>query len=151
MPAEPAVEGLCTTPDKKETSFKTNFIHSSGVRALRICGGLDIKGHARFEPGLYIIDEGDLSINANGEMALDEASMAGEGVTFYLANGATLSLNGNGNFRIQAPTTAPYAGILFFGSRSAGRDRRSGYRQCPSGWCRRPRAEPRRSAARGRA
>ncbi|MBV0893411.1 hypothetical protein KTN05_16515, partial [Paracoccus sp. Z118] len=86
--AEPAVEGLCTTPDKKETSFKTNFIHSSGVRALRICGGLDIKGHARFEPGLYIIDGGDLSINANGEMALDEASMAGEGVTFYLANGA---------------------------------------------------------------
>ncbi|MBV0893555.1 hypothetical protein KTN05_17380, partial [Paracoccus sp. Z118] len=49
---------------------------------------------------------------------LDEASMAGEGVTFYLANGATLSLNGNGNFRIQAPTTGPYAGILFFGSRS---------------------------------
>ena len=116
---EPAIEGYpCTPPDKNATSIGTTFIHSSGVPARRICGGLDIKKHTTFAPGLYIIDGGELSINANGEVALDAASMAGEGVTFYLANRATLSLNGNGNFSIQAPTTGPYAGILFFGSRS---------------------------------
>ena len=44
--------------------------------------------------------------------------MTGGGVTFYLANGATLSLSGNGTFELRAPTIGPYAGILFFGSRS---------------------------------
>lgn len=115
---EPTIKGPCVAVDKKQTSFKAEFPYSNSINSMRICGGLDIKNHASFAPGLYIIDGGDLSINANGEVALDAASMAGEGVTFYLANGATLSLNGNGNFRIQAPTSGPYAGILFFGSRS---------------------------------
>ncbi|MCF3972576.1 pilus assembly protein TadG-related protein [Paracoccus salsus] len=116
---EPAIEGTCLSQKgKKTTSFAPNFIHSSGVPALRICGGLDIKSHASFAPGLYIIDGGELSLNANGDVALDEASMSGEGVTFYLAGDAALSLSGNGKFSMRAPSSGPYAGILFFGSRT---------------------------------
>ncbi len=116
---EPAIEGACMTETSKQgtTVFRPNFTHSSGVQALRICGGLDIKHHATFEPGLYIIDGGELSLNANGDVSLDEASMTADGVTFFLANGAKLSLSGNGNFNMRAPTSGPYAGILFFGSR----------------------------------
>lgn len=116
---EPAIEGTCVSANNKNTTaFAPDFIHSSGVPALRICGGLDIKSHASFAPGLYIIDGGELSLNGNGDVALDAASMTGDGVTFYLANKATLSLSGNGGFNIQAPQTGPYAGILFFGSRN---------------------------------
>ncbi|WP_195759949.1 pilus assembly protein TadG-related protein [Paracoccus sp. S-4012] len=116
---EPAIEQPCDEVGKNQRQFEADFPHSSGVRSMRICGGLDIKNHASFAPGLYIIDEGELSLNANADVALDEASLEGPGVTFYLANGATLSLSGNGDFNIQAPTAGPYAGILFFGSRSA--------------------------------
>lgn len=116
---EPAIEGTCISASKKDsTAFEPNFIHSSGVPALRICGGLDIKKHATFAPGLYIIDGGEFNLNANGDVSIDDASMSGSGVTFYLAGDATLSLSGNGSLNIRAPSTGPYAGILFFGSRS---------------------------------
>lgn len=116
---EPAIEGTCMSASKKgSTTFEPNFIHSSGVRALRVCGGLDIKTHASFAPGLYIIDGGEFNLNANGDVAIDDASLSGDGVTFYLAGNATLSLSGNGSLNIRAPSTGPYAGILFFGSRS---------------------------------
>lgn len=116
---EPAIEGICMSAHSKNaTTFEPNFIHSSGVPALRICGGLDIKDHVSFAPGLYIIDGGNFHMNANGDVAMDAASMSGDGVTFYLAGDATLSLSGNGKLNIRAPSTGPYAGILFFGSRS---------------------------------
>nr|WP_111298502.1 pilus assembly protein TadG-related protein [Paracoccus saliphilus] len=116
---EPAIEGTCISASKKaSTTFEPDFVHSSGIPALRICGGLDIKNHVSFAPGLYIIDGGEFNLNANGDVAIDAASMSGDGVTFYLAGDATLSLSGNGSLNIRAPSTGPYAGILFFGSRS---------------------------------
>lgn len=116
--SEPALEGTCMSASKKTAAtFEPNFIHSSGVPALRICGGLNIKTHASFAPGLYIIDGGDFNLNANGEVTLDAASVSGEGVTFYLAGNSTLNLSGNGSLNLRAPSSGPYAGILFFGSR----------------------------------
>ena len=115
---EPAVEGTCISEaEKNSLAFLPNFIHSSGVPALRICDGIDIKKQVTFGPGLYIIDGGELSLNANGTVSVDEASIAAGGATFYLTNGATLKLTGNGSLNLQAPTTGPYAGILFFASR----------------------------------
>lgn len=116
---EPAVEGTCmSTGQKTATTFEPNFIHSSGVPALRICGGLDIKTHATFAPGLYIIDGGDLDLNANAEVTTEAASVSGDGVTFYLAGTSTLNLSGNGSLNLRAPSAGPYAGILFFGNRT---------------------------------
>jgi hypothetical protein len=117
--SEPAVEGTCINPGRKnDSSFAPNFTHSTGVQALRICGGLDVKKHATFAPGLYIIDGGELNLNANGSVQMDDVSVFGDGVTFYLARNTVLRFNGNGRLDLRAPTSGPYAGILFFGSRS---------------------------------
>lgn len=112
-------EGIClSTLGKSQVEFKPNFIHSSGVPALRICGGLDIKKNVSFAPGLYIIDGGTFSLNANGSVVSGGTSISASGVTFLLTGTAKLSMTGNGGLNIQAPKTGPYAGILFFGSRS---------------------------------
>lgn len=117
--AEPAVEGACISEAAKgEPVFHPNFTHSSGVQAMRICGGIDIKKQVTFEPGLYIIDGGTLSLNANATVSVSEAGITSNGVTFYLTNGARLRLTGNGSLNLNAPTAGPYAGILFFASRS---------------------------------
>lgn len=116
---EPRVEGSCISEAAKNApSFAPDFNHSSGVQSLRICGGLNIKKNVDFAPGLYIIDGGDLSLNANGEVIVGGASISTAGVTFYLTGNAKLNLSGNGNLDMRAPTTGPYAGILIFGSRS---------------------------------
>lgn len=117
--AEPGVEGVClSSPSKSLPVFTPNFVHSSGVPALRICGGLDIKKLVTFLPGLYIIDGGTFSLNANGSVLSVDAGIIAAGVTFMLTGTAKLSMTGNGGLNIQAPTTGPFAGILFFGSRS---------------------------------
>lgn len=115
---EPRVEGTCISEAQKdETSFQPNFTHSSGVPAMRICGGIDIKKKVTFAPGLYIIDGGDLSLNANGTVSTTDASISVDGATFYLAGNARLKLMGNGSLNMMAPKDGPYAGILFFASR----------------------------------
>lgn len=79
-------------------------------------GGLTVKGALHFEPGLYIIDGGEFNVNAG-----DNSKLTGEGVTFYLANGAKLNIGGSIQMNFTAPSDPanPYAGILFFGARSA--------------------------------
>jgi Flp pilus assembly protein TadG len=81
----------------------------------RYCGGLSIKDTRTLNSGVYIIDGGKLDLNAS-------ANITGTGVMFYLTNGAVLNFNGNAQFNLTAPTTAPYvggqAGMLFFSDRS---------------------------------
>jgi Flp pilus assembly protein TadG len=78
-------------------------------------GGLTVKGALHFEPGLYIIDGGEFNVNAG-----DNSKLTGEGVTFYLANGAKLNIGGSIQMNFSAPGPGkPYAGILFFGDRTA--------------------------------
>jgi Flp pilus assembly protein TadG len=79
-------------------------------------GGLTVKGALHFEPGLYVIDGGEFAVNSG-----DNARLTGSGVTFYLANGAKLNIGGSVQLNFTAPSDAanPYAGILFFGDRTA--------------------------------
>ncbi|MEX6509113.1 pilus assembly protein TadG-related protein [Jiella sp. M17.18] len=113
--AEPANQGTCNGKNVGNTHGITTLTpvenHPSGVKAMRFCGGLSIKGDTTFEPGLYIIDGGDFTVN--GSMA----QLIGSGVTFYLTGGAQLKLTGNASLNLSAPTTGPFAGILFFGGR----------------------------------
>jgi hypothetical protein len=97
--AEPAVTGACQDPS------------ANPFRPGRYCGGLQINGSASLQPGTYIIDGGTLRLNGN-------ANVTGSGVTFYLANGAGVSMNGNSTLNLSPPISGALSGILFFGSRS---------------------------------
>jgi Flp pilus assembly protein TadG len=76
------------------------------------CGGLTLKGNTNLKPGVYVINGGVLDFNAN-------ANITGSGVTFFLTNGATVTMNGNAAVNISAPTSGTYAGILFYGDRNS--------------------------------
>ncbi len=77
------------------------------------CSGLTLKGTTTLNPGVYVIDGGTLKTNGN-------SSVSGSGVTFYLTNGASISMNGNATLNLSAPTSGTYSGILFYGDRSQG-------------------------------
>ncbi|MBS0409025.1 MAG: hypothetical protein JSR86_03840 [Proteobacteria bacterium] len=77
----------------------------------RYCGGMSLKNHVTLQPGVYLIDGGTLSANAN-------ADVSGVGVTLIFLNSASISLNGNSTFNISAPTTGTYAGFLMIGDRT---------------------------------
>lgn len=113
---EPEVVGPCEGnnfhPNNPVTVTPTHA-HPSGIPSRRYCGGLSLKGPVTFKPGLYIIDGGDFTVNAG-----DNSMINGTDVIFYLTNGARLRLGGNATLNVKARTEDPYAGILFFGSRT---------------------------------
>jgi hypothetical protein len=78
--------------------------------------GLTVKGEVHFEPGVYYINGGEFNVNSG-----DNARLFGEGVTFFLANGARLNIGGSIQMQFSAPSDPddPYAGLLFFGERGA--------------------------------
>lgn len=86
---------------------------SPGVYA----GGISISNNANitFNPGTYILAGGGLSIGGN-------ATLSGTGVTFYNTTGPggyqPISFSGNVTANLSAPTSGPFAGILFFQDRS---------------------------------
>ncbi|WP_027998854.1 pilus assembly protein TadG-related protein [Sinorhizobium arboris] len=107
------------------TLVKTTQMHPSGVRVRCFPNGLDVKGTVEFEPGLYIITGGTFTANGGNPTATSAARLhvgtpvnGYSGVTFFLANDARLDLRGNVSLDLKAPTSGPYSGILFFGSRS---------------------------------
>ena len=70
----------------------------------RYCGGLNIRGTAYLAPGVYIIDGGSLTINA-------QATVVGDGVTFVLTGNsanqiAQANIAGGANMDLRAPTSA---------------------------------------------
>jgi hypothetical protein len=75
------------------------------------CGGMTLSGTVTLDPGVYIVDGGDMKINAN-------ANISGNGVMIYLTNGARVSMNGNSTVKLSAATSGPYSGLLFFGDRA---------------------------------
>ena len=72
---------------------------------------MDIRRTVNMAPGVYVIDGGTLSINST-------ATVNGTGVTFYLTNGATVSMNGGASIHLGAPTSGAYSGVLMFVGRS---------------------------------
>ena len=76
----------------------------------RFCNGLNLTGDYVFEPGVYVIDGGDLRIGA-------QANVVAEGVTFYFTDGARARFNGGAEIQITAPTSGDFSGLAFFGDR----------------------------------
>jgi hypothetical protein len=59
-----------------------------------------------FSSGTYSVD-GNFTVNAG-------TTETGSGVTFYITGGGALTINGGATSQFSAPTTGPYAGILFY-------------------------------------
>jgi hypothetical protein len=105
--AEPSTSGPCmSVPNGNPNVPKTL---DPGV----YCGGMDLSGTNTLNPGIYVIDGGDLRINAN-------AIVNGDGVMFFLTNGATVHFNGSAEINLTAATSGTYAGVLMYGDRDQG-------------------------------
>lgn len=119
---EPALVGTCRSRNQGSPNTTTTLTpsdtHPSGVNSMRFCSGLSVKGDIIFEPGLYIIESGDFSINSGDIESSGAAALAADGVTFFLTGTARLVLGGNAELTLAAPSTGPYAGLIFFASRS---------------------------------
>ncbi len=74
--------------------------------------GMTLKGNVTLAPGIYYISGGNFTVNAT-------ANVSGSGVTIFLQSGSTVSMNGNSQVNLSAPTSGIYSGILFFGDRNA--------------------------------
>lgn len=68
-----------------------------------------IKGDITMNPGNYIFDGVDVSVNST-------ASLYGSGVTLFLTGGAQLHINGGADIQLSAPTSDldPYQGVLIY-------------------------------------
>lgn len=120
---EPLVMGACQNGKVGKANSPTTVTptenHPSGVKSMRFCSGLDIKGHVTFMPGLYIIEGGPFDFNGGNRNDISASSVNGTGVTFYLRSTSNLQLNGNVLLNLSAPTSGPFSGVLFFGARNA--------------------------------
>jgi hypothetical protein len=71
-------------------------------------GGRNGGNTVAFSPGTYIIDgAGGLTIPGN-------ATINGDGVTFYFTGSATINMTGTPAINLTAPSTGTYAGILMY-------------------------------------
>ena len=77
---------------------------------LLVKGSSSTNAVATFHSGEYIIKGGVLKIDSDVKVIDD----GGDGVLFYLTDGAVLNINGNVVVDLSAPKTGPRAGILFF-------------------------------------
>lgn len=73
--------------------------------------GLEVKGKVRLEAGNYVIDGGVLKFTS-------QSTISGEGVTFFLLNGAQIDIHGGANFHVTAATNGPWAGFVIVAARN---------------------------------
>ncbi|OMQ38823.1 TadE/TadG family type IV pilus assembly protein [Ensifer sp. 1H6] len=74
-------------------------------------GGLEIKGGVLLRPGSYIINGGTLKLAS-------QSVLTGEGVTFFLMNGAQLDIHGGSTFKITPSLTGDWAGFSIVAARN---------------------------------
>ncbi|MEM7056576.1 MAG: pilus assembly protein TadG-related protein [Pseudomonadota bacterium] len=110
--AEPSAVGACNTPTVSNTTVTPVESHPSGMTSIRYCNGMTIDGAVTLSPGLYIIEGGDLNINAGSTLNAAD-------VMFYLASDSQMNMATTASVTMSPPTTGTYAGMSFFGSRTA--------------------------------
>jgi hypothetical protein len=77
------------------------------------CGGLSLKGDVTLNPGVYVIKDGQLSMNSSG-------TIVGNGVVFYLVgSNAGFDLNGGSKLELTPMTTGDYKGLLLVQDRTS--------------------------------
>jgi hypothetical protein len=78
-----------------------NIIPGSTYKSISINNGT-----VNFPAGTYVVN-GSMKINGN-------ATVTGTGVTFYITNGGSLTINGTATVQLSAPNSGSFAGILFY-------------------------------------
>jgi hypothetical protein len=102
LPKPPS--GACSGKNGYTVGANKSEILSPGT----YCGGLTIRGDATLEPGVYIIEDGSLTVNA-------QASLAGKGVTFYITGSkGGFTINGGASIDLHAPSSGTYGGIVIY-------------------------------------
>lgn len=117
-PVEDPYEDL-VAPTPSACDYTNASIFGGTISPGVYCNGLDLKGAVMLQPGVYVIDGGDLKVNAG-------AIVTGTDVTIILTNTplssggwGTVGINGNAMVTLAAPSTGPWAGVVFYGDRNA--------------------------------
>lgn len=96
--------GACTYNKLSITSGAQSILPGTYCGGLKIAGGANVTA----QPGVYIIQDGPLSVSGN-------ATLSGVGAGFYFTGtGAVINFTGDSNISLTAPDTGPMAGMLFF-------------------------------------
>lgn len=90
----------------------TNFAEDNYTEPMHpgiYCGGLELNSDSNttFNAGVYVIKGGNFYLDSN-------TVVSGTGVVFYLTEGAHIEFNSNTSVDFTAPSTGPYAGVLFY-------------------------------------
>jgi hypothetical protein len=96
--------GACTSKRGYTVGSNTSETLSPGT----YCGGLTIHGNATLEPGVYVIEDGSLTVNA-------QASISGKGVTLYITGSkGGFTFNGGAAIDLHAPSSGTYGGVVIY-------------------------------------
>lgn len=106
-------------PDEHQGDPVTETDGSKTYSPGRYCGGLQLHDVTTMEPGVYIIDGGDFQINAGADVT-GGTTTPGEGVTFIMTGGGTVSFNGTAEIDFTAEMEGDYPGILIYQDREEG-------------------------------
>lgn len=115
-----ASNGTCpafNAPSGQTTTFSPNTYVGGGT--------INNNATAVFSPGVYVLDGGSYIINGGASVCAGGTitgtspftctqDMAGDGVTFYLTNSASLTVNGTPTVQMYAPNSGTYEGLLFY-------------------------------------
>ena len=105
--------GVCDAALKADLRVNPSTLRTVGPGTVCAAGAggsnLGIKGDITFDPGIYIFDGLDITINAT-------AVLRGDDVTFMFTGGTTITINGGADIELEAPSDPadPFQGILFF-------------------------------------
>ena len=93
-------------------NWENNAMHTPGT----YCDtGISMNGRNHtFAAGTYIFNGTAVTVNGGAGAGMTCTG----GCTFIFLNGASITMNGNPDINLQAPTTGPYAGMLFMGDRT---------------------------------
>jgi len=119
--------GYLTAPTVPGTCDQTNYSTNKDVTLNpgTYCGGIKITGGVvTFNPGLYILNGGGMSVSGSTTLQVGATDATGDGVTFYNTGSSKtysdIAFTGNPTVKLSAPTSntgktnAGIEGVLFF-------------------------------------
>jgi hypothetical protein len=99
--------GTCNGTGKTPNGAKSDYVVNLKPGTY---GSLEIKGKVALAPGAYVIDGGSLKLTS-------QSVVTGQGVTFFLMNGADIEIQGGATFTLTPQTEGDWAGFALVAGR----------------------------------